>query len=233
MGFLIRVVLRNTQSQSLYSYKSSHFGLKLDKDFTSKLFPFSCLKMAMQTVRESLLSGPQIPWWNAFGSQPLAPVSLAGDSESLGETEHGVDKQSNSAFQLPFSLGGVKSSIDVPKPHGAAFSVQPPPCLELGFSQPQIYTKYPSVEQEYYGGVVSAYGSQSRVMLPLNMETEDGTIYVNSKQYHGIIRRRQPVQKLLLFFITTNLVSEVVSHICIIHATSMHCVVLEDPVGDS
>ncbi|KAG5399374.1 hypothetical protein IGI04_021188 [Brassica rapa subsp. trilocularis] len=165
--------------------------------------------MAMQTVRESLLSGPQIPWWNAFGSQPLAPVSLAGDSESLGETEHGVDKQSNSAFQLPFSLGGVKSSIDVPKPHGAAFSVQPPPCLELGFSQPQIYTKYPSVEQEYYGGVVSAYGSQSRVMLPLNMETEDGTIYVNSKQYHGIIRRRQPVQKLLLFFITTNLVSEV------------------------
>lgn len=28
-------------------------------------------------------------------------------------------------------------------------------------------------------------------MIPLNMETEDGTIYVNSKQYHGIIRRRQ------------------------------------------
>ena len=28
-------------------------------------------------------------------------------------------------------------------------------------------------------------------MLPLNMETEDGTIFVNSKQYHAIIRRRQ------------------------------------------
>ncbi|KAF3607631.1 hypothetical protein DY000_02051381 [Brassica cretica] len=66
-----------------------------------------------------------------------------------------------------------------------------PPCLEFGFSQPQMYTKYPCVEEEYYGVVVSAYGSQSRVMLPLNMETEDGTIYVNSKQYHGIIRRRQ------------------------------------------
>ncbi|CAN7107761.1 unnamed protein product [Brassica rapa subsp. narinosa] len=174
MGFLIRVVLRNTQSQSLYSYKSSHFGLKLDKDFTS------CLKMAMQTVRESLLSGPQIPWWNAFESQPLAPVSLAGDSESLGETEHGVDKQSNSASHLAFSLGGVKSSIDVPKSHGAAFSMLPP-CLELGFSQPQMYTKYPCVEEEYHGVVVSAYGTQSRVMLPLNMETEDGIIYVNSK----------------------------------------------------
>ncbi|ESQ49493.1 hypothetical protein EUTSA_v10021244mg [Eutrema salsugineum] len=153
--------------------------------------------MAMQTVRESLLSAPQISWWNAFGSQPLAPESLAGDSDSFAgvkigsarETEHGVDKQSNSVSRLAFSLGDVKSSSVVPKPHGAAFSMQPP-CLELGFAQPPIYTKYPCVEQQYYG-VVSAYGSQSRVLLPLNMETEDGTIYVNSKQYHGIIRRRQ------------------------------------------
>lgn len=134
-------------------------------------------------------TGPQISWWNAFGSQPLPPLSLAGDSDSLGsavETEHGVDKQSNSATHLAFSLGDVKSSRVVPKPHGAAFSMQPP-CLELGFTQQQIY---PCVEREYYG-VVSAYGSQSRVMLPLNMETEDGTIFVNSKQYHAIIRRRQ------------------------------------------
>ncbi|KAJ4892962.1 Nuclear transcription factor Y subunit A-2 [Raphanus sativus] len=132
--------------------------------------------MDMQTVKESLLSAPQIPWWNAFGSQPLAPVSLAGDSDSFhvghaGETEHGVDKQSNSASHLAFSLG-VKSSIDVLKPHAAAFSMQPL-CLELGFCQPQIYTKYPCVQQEHYGVVVSAYGSQSRAMLPLNMETED------------------------------------------------------------
>jgi nuclear transcription factor Y alpha len=88
-----------------------------------------------------------------------------------------------------YVLGDVKSPRLVPKPHGATFSMQSP-CLELGFSQPPIYTKYPYGEQQYYG-VVSAYGSQSRVMLPLNMETEDSTIYVNSKQYHGIIRRRQ------------------------------------------
>ncbi|XP_013696108.2 LOW QUALITY PROTEIN: nuclear transcription factor Y subunit A-2 [Brassica napus] len=151
--------------------------------------------MTMQIMRESLLSAPQIPWWNVFGSQPLAPASLAGDSDSFpagyaGETEHGGDKQSNSASHLAFSLGDVKNSRDVTKPHGSVFSMKPP-LLELGFSQPQMYTKYPCVEEEYYGVVVSAYGSQSRVMLPLNMETEDGTIYVNSKQYHGIIRRRQ------------------------------------------
>ena len=27
-------------------------------------------------------------------------------------------------------------------------------------------------------------------MLPLNLTTDDGPIYVNAKQYHGIIRRR-------------------------------------------
>ena len=64
----------------------------------------------MQIMRESLLSAPQIPWWNVFGSQPLAPASLAGDSDSFpagyaGETEHGGDKQSNSASDLAFSLG--------------------------------------------------------------------------------------------------------------------------------
>ncbi|KAG2242576.1 hypothetical protein Bca52824_095587, partial [Brassica carinata] len=57
-----------------------------------------------------------------------------------------------------------------------------------------IYTKHPDHVEKYYG-VVSGYGSQispGRVMLPLKMDTEeDGTIYVNSKQYHGIIRRRQ------------------------------------------
>ncbi|CAN7051679.1 unnamed protein product [Brassica oleracea var. botrytis] len=133
--------------------------------------------MAMQNMRESLLSAPQIPWWNAFGSQPLAPASLAGDSDSFpvgyaGETEHGGDKQSNSASHLAFSLGDVKNSRDVTKPHGSAFSMKPPLLGTWIFS-------------------ATAYGSQSRVMLPLNMETEDGTIYVNSKQYHGITRRRQ------------------------------------------
>ena len=34
-------------------------------------------------------------------------------------------------------LGDVKSPRVVPKPHGSAFSVQPP-YLELGFSQPQV-----------------------------------------------------------------------------------------------
>jgi len=35
-------------------------------------------------------------------------------------------------------------------------------------------------------------------MLPLNMTSDDGPIYVNAKQYHGIIRRRQSRAKAVL-----------------------------------
>lgn len=56
----------------------------------------------MQT--EELLSVPQTPWWNAFGSQPLTTESLSGDSSDsfpgvkvvTPETEQGVvDRQSS------------------------------------------------------------------------------------------------------------------------------------------
>ncbi|KAK6942519.1 Nuclear transcription factor Y subunit A [Dillenia turbinata] len=62
----------------------------------------------------------------------------------------------------------------------------------------QISSKYPYMDQYY--GVYSAYGPQlaGRIMLPLNLATDEGPIYVNAKQYHGIIRRRQSRAKLEL-----------------------------------
>lgn len=71
-------------------------------------------------MREGLPSAPQISWWNAFGSQPLTPESLAGDSDSLagvkvrsaGGIEQGVNKQSNSVSHFAFSLG--KSLLPLP-----------------------------------------------------------------------------------------------------------------------
>lgn len=143
--------------------------------------------------REELFSPPQASClWNiAFGppaltTESLSSVSFAGVKVVTPETES--------------EQGGGKSSRDhVSKPH-VAFSMQSS-CFEFGFAQPTIYTKHPDHVEQYYG-VVSGYGSQispGRVMLPLKMETEeDGTIYVNSKQYHGIIRRRQSRAKAVL-----------------------------------
>ncbi|KAK4478783.1 hypothetical protein RD792_014282 [Penstemon davidsonii] len=65
--------------------------------------------------------------------------------------------------------------------------------FELGFGQPLICAKYPYAEQCY--GVYSTFnGTQiagRMMLLPLNMTTDGGPIYVNAKQYNGIMRRRK------------------------------------------
>lgn len=56
----------------------------------------------------------------------------------------------------------------------------------------------------YSGGLFSPYGQQAimagsaatRIPLPLALEEGGGPIYVNAKQYHGILRRRQHRAKL-------------------------------------
>ncbi|KAE8671671.1 Nuclear transcription factor Y subunit A-2 [Hibiscus syriacus] len=70
--------------------------------------------------------------------------------------------------------------------------------FELGFGQPMACAKYPCLDQFY--GVFSNYGAQisGRIMLPFNLASEEGPIYVNAKQYNGIMRRRQSRAKAVL-----------------------------------
>ncbi|XP_075489517.1 nuclear transcription factor Y subunit A-7-like [Primulina tabacum] len=70
-------------------------------------------------------------------------------------------------------------------------------------NQPMI----PYIYSDPFGGVFTAYGAHTmihphlmgptsgRVPLPADLP-EDGPIYVNAKQYHGILRRRQTRAKL-------------------------------------
>ncbi|XP_077225917.1 nuclear transcription factor Y subunit A-10-like isoform X2 [Tasmannia lanceolata] len=67
---------------------------------------------------------------------------------------------------------------------------QPP--FDLGLGQPKVCAEYPYMDQSY--SLFAFYGAQKavhgRMLLPLNV-MEDGPVYVNAKQYHGIIRRRE------------------------------------------
>lgn len=68
---------------------------------------------------------------------------------------------------------------------------------QFGCSHPMAGVPYPYADP-YFGGLLTSYGPQAlmvgiapaRVPLPLEI-ADDGPIYVNAKQYHGIIRRRQ------------------------------------------
>ncbi|OMP02367.1 CCAAT-binding transcription factor, subunit B [Corchorus capsularis] len=94
-------------------------------------------------------------------------------------------------------MGDGKNAGDGQKPQ-TIISLQSSPSDNRRYELPMVCAKYPYRDQCY--GVFSTYGPQvsGRVMLPLNLTTEDGPIYVNAKQYNGIIRRRQSRAKAVL-----------------------------------
>ncbi|QCD80254.1 nuclear transcription factor Y [Vigna unguiculata] len=83
-------------------------------------------------------------------------------------------------------------------------------CSQVDFSHSMAHTPYPCGDP-YFGSSIVAYGPQAinqpqmipqmvglastRIALPVEL-AEDGPIYVNAKQYHGILRRRQSRAKL-------------------------------------
>ncbi|KAK4281738.1 hypothetical protein QN277_013196 [Acacia crassicarpa] len=177
--------------------------------------------MAMQTVYFKEAEGTthnsaghmspvtSVSWWSTLGSQTtfgdscgqMKPFSLEipnyGDQLSANKQagrggEQVFDKGHTTQFAIfsdDFKMSGDQKSqtgislqSSIPDPHTR---------LELGINQPVMCAKYPYMDQFY--GLFSAYGPQipGRMMLPLNMASDSGPIYVNAKQYHGIIRRRQ------------------------------------------
>ncbi|XP_057467984.1 nuclear transcription factor Y subunit A-10-like isoform X2 [Actinidia eriantha] len=140
-----------------------------------------------------------VPWWSERGSQSaytelfvqfktsfLENPSGGGLNKQVEcDTEQGLEKGNTARFTI--LQGDCKTSSNMPV-QSATPEYQGR--FELGFGQPVICTKYPYGDQCY--GVFSSYGPQitGRIMLPLNLTTDDGPIYVNAKQYHGIIRRR-------------------------------------------
>ncbi|XP_043698038.1 nuclear transcription factor Y subunit A-10-like [Telopea speciosissima] len=157
-----------------------------------------------------------VPWWSALGSQPVYHgPSFGVKSLSVGPatggdqiqaasrqvhraTDPAPQKENNNTSQFTIVSGDGKDSLKAQKVQQFPSIISRQSSLpeyqarvELGLAQPVICTNYPYMDQCY--GVFTPYGAQTagRMLLPLNMTTDDGPIYVNAKQYHGIIRRRQ------------------------------------------
>ncbi|KAG9445272.1 hypothetical protein H6P81_016612 [Aristolochia fimbriata] len=101
-------------------------------------------------------------------------------------------------FSLDGDMSGLKCQLQkgdrVQIPTCISLRSSPPTHqahIEFGLGRPAVSANFNCIDPCY--SVFAVYGGQAmhgRMLLPLNM-TEDGPIYVNAKQYHGILRRRQ------------------------------------------
>ncbi|XP_078437195.1 nuclear transcription factor Y subunit A-1-like [Wolffia australiana] len=146
------------------------------------------------------------PWWRSAGFAPNPSLGL--DIASKSPQSNGLDLP-NKGEDDSFSLRNREKAADQgpDEEHGQELHLQPPAAseflvphsqLELGHSVACAPYVYP---ESYYNGLMGAYGPQplvnsqllgmphTRVLLPLEMAEEP--VYVNAKQYHGILRRRQ------------------------------------------
>ncbi|KAM0951986.1 putative transcription factor Hap2/NF-YA family [Dioscorea sansibarensis] len=159
---------------------------------------------------------PVMPWWvgsppvygDSFGqlkpfsvdqSHGVSPVPVA-----IGQVHHSADQrlgpepaiqEKGSKAITTFAIfpdnkdlaGGQKIQQLSP---AVTLPLDSQGCFELGLGQPMVYSNYPYADQCY--GLFAPYGTQTagRMLLPVNV-ADNRLIYVNSKQYHGIMRRRQ------------------------------------------
>ncbi|GLU19342.1 hypothetical protein SLE2022_355980 [Rubroshorea leprosula] len=156
------------------------------------------------------------PWWRPVGGYNTIPPGVRGGNVSNSSSmecpndSESNDDQSRSNGLLDGEDDANKETQTTASSHSVGNSGQEPqslthvtpteaPQLELvGHSIACTLNPY---QDPYYGGMMTAYGQQplgyphlvgiphARMPLPLEMTQEP--VYVNAKQYQGILRRRQ------------------------------------------
>ncbi|CAM0875320.1 unnamed protein product [Alopecurus aequalis] len=153
------------------------------------------------------------PWWTGSGLGAVSPAVVApgsGAGISLSSNPLGgcptkgaqgktvEDARAESSEDSRLSGEPRDGSFDEEKQH--ATSQMPALASEYlaPYSQASAPYHYP---EAYYTGMVAPYGPQAvtpfqlpgltPARMPLPLEVSEEPVYVNAKQYHGILRRRQ------------------------------------------
>ncbi|CAM0875717.1 unnamed protein product [Alopecurus aequalis] len=166
--------------------------------------------------------GAPVPWWAvsqllygdpsavALSSSPDAEAHRGGQFQVVPRAHGTLDPlsapKSGAPEVLKFSVfpGNLESGGKLEKTldHSATIALQSPlpeynGRFEFGPGPSMISSNYPSGDQCY--GLLSSYAMKSmpggRVLLPL-IAPADAPIYVNAKQYEGILRRRRARAKI-------------------------------------
>ncbi|XP_020523907.1 nuclear transcription factor Y subunit A-7 isoform X4 [Amborella trichopoda] len=120
-------------------------------------------------------------------------LSSHADNGGLEEQQ----KQHQQQLQHQYSTGAIFQSTSMASP--SVEYLMPRSHLEVGHNvQAQPAYPYPD---PYYGSLLAAYGAHAvmhphmmgihQAGLPLPTDAVEEPVYVNAKQYHGILRRRQ------------------------------------------
>ncbi|RLN41143.1 nuclear transcription factor Y subunit A-1-like [Panicum miliaceum] len=156
------------------------------------------------------------PWWTSSGaglgavspavvapgsgariSLSSSPVGGGGGGKGAASDESSEDSR-RSGEPKDGSAGQEKNHATSQMPALMSEYLAPYSQLELNQSIGSTAFQYPD---PYYAGMIPPYGTQavahyqlpglSHSRMPLPLEVSEEPVYVNAKQYHGILRRRQ------------------------------------------
>ncbi|XP_047332609.1 nuclear transcription factor Y subunit A-10-like [Impatiens glandulifera] len=163
-----------------------------------------CFKEHERGVVKGQIPSATMPWWSGLGSHSSYGQSCGavGGQVSSGKQKQVVFDEEPLLEEGGFAKftispgNGKKYGNDVKNPNADAnLSMQTADpsdqggYFSLGFAQPTICGKI-SYGDPNYNGLFSAYGPQLPGRIMLHTNSDEGPIYVNAKQYHGILRRR-------------------------------------------
>ncbi|KAK5811030.1 nuclear transcription factor Y subunit A-1-like [Gossypium arboreum] len=140
------------------------------------------------------------PWWKAVGIDLLGEAASKSTSaeKKNGPTADGDGRNGHDEQYLKHVPSAALKHVPSAAPLTLVEHLEPNSQMELA-GHSIVLKSYPCSDSQY-SGIQASYGPQimvsplygmhhARMPLPLQMEEEP--VYVNAKQYHGILRRRQ------------------------------------------